>query len=334
MKRMLVLLALCVITITASSAQLDNKSYPGHKIKVKLGDGLSMKFVEIYPGKFVMGASLDSSYEDPVYNDINNERPTRVVQITKGFYISQYEVTQAQYQKVMGNNPSLYKPGFRGIPGYPQPAGYKDTSNLPVEEVNWYDAVNFCNALSIQQGLTPCYTTHGGRTKIKYPDKVKCSWTAKGFRLPTEAEWEYCCRAGTTTKYWWGNDDKENVVGGGNKAIKAHTWYCRNADRDQWSYKHVEKSGPQPVGTKPANPWGLFDMNGNVSEWCWDYARSGYSEVVNTHIDPRGPTHGHARITRGGSWAGNAFCARSAFRYEEEVTEKSCCNGIRVILVK
>lgn len=217
------------------------ESVPWKKsLDINLGDGVRMKMVLIRPGSFVMGSE----------NGGDDEKPVRKVTITQPCYMGVYEVTQAQYEKIMGSNPS----NFKG-------------SNLPVEKVSWNDAKDFCRKLSEKTGQT--------------------------FSLPTEAQWEYACRAGTTTSYCYG--DSENSLGD-------YAWYNGNSG-----------SKTHPVGEKKPNPWGLYDMHGNVWERCEDWFDSEY--YANSPLeDPTGPGSGAYRVVRGGGWCGDARICRSAYR--------------------
>jgi formylglycine-generating enzyme required for sulfatase activity len=181
-----------------------------------------------------------------------------------GFYMSKYEVTQKEWQEVMGDNPSSFK-----------------GDKLPVENVSWYDAVAYCNKRSVKENLTPAYTVDG--------TNVTWNRNANGYRLPTEAEWEYACRAGTTTRYYSG------------ASVDSAGWYYSNSGNKT-----------HEVGTKQANPWGLYDMSGNVWEWCWDWYGS-YSSGAQT--DPLGASSGAGRVSRGGSWNYNGLSLRSALRF-------------------
>jgi formylglycine-generating enzyme required for sulfatase activity len=212
-------------------------------------------FVRIQGGTFTMGSPATEA--DRIDNEVQH-------QVTVGsFYMGKYEVTQREYQALMGTNPSWFK-----------------GDNLPVERVTWYDAVNYCNALSRKEGLKPAYTVSG--------TNVTWYFSANGYRLPTEAEWEYACRAGTTTPYSSGS----SVDGAG--------WYGSNSG-----------STTHPVGTKQANAWGLYDMHGNVWEWCWDL----YGAYPNgSQTDPLGASSGPTRVIRGGSWGNNGQYLRSAWR--------------------
>lgn len=204
-------------------------------------NSVEMKLVWIEPGEFQMGLK---DYEEPVH----------LVKLTKGFWMGQFEVTQDQYQGVMGTNPSEYKGG-----------------NRPVEQVSWNDAMEFCRKLGFKEGKT--------------------------YRLPTEAEWEYACRAGTTTIFSFG-DSVGRLWQYGNYCDASNTSEYRSSVRDK---KHNDKYGnTSPVGSFAPNPWGLYDMHGNVWEWCSDWYERGYrSEAVT---DPTGPKNGKTRVLRGGCW--------------------------------
>ncbi len=205
-----------------------------------------LEMVLIPAGSFTMG-SPDS--EQDRYSD---EGPQHQVTISKSFYMGKYEVTQAQWEAVMGNNPSYYS-------GKP---------NNPVEQVPWNDCLEFIAKLN-QMDLGT-------------------------FHLPTEAEWEYACRAGTTERFYWGDDLYYSQ-------INDYAWYSGNNS----------PSGTKEVGTKLPNPWGLFDMSGNVNEWCQD-TYSGYSSTPE--IDPVVTNSGNFRVLRGGSWCNDAWQCRSADR--------------------
>ncbi|MHC6204686.1 formylglycine-generating enzyme family protein [Breznakiellaceae bacterium SP9] len=234
---------------------------------------VEIDMVSITGGSFMMGSPEN---EPGRYNDEVQHRVT----ITKPFYMSKTEVTQKDYQALMGSNPSYFK-----------------GDNLPVESVSWYDAAAFCNALSIHEGLTPAYTING--------TSVTWNQSANGYRLPTEAEWEYACRAGTTTPYSSGS------------SVDNAGWYYSNSG-----------SKTHPVGTKQANAWGLYDMHGNVYEWCWDWY-SAYSSGDQT--DPSGAASGSYRVLRGGSWCNSAQILRSAYRDFNTPTGSNGISGFRLV---
>ena len=174
------------------------------------------EMVCIPKGEFLMGA-LEADEDAYDY-----EKPRHNVTLTRDFLMGKYPVTQALWENVMGSNPSKFK-----------------GSKRPVEQVSWFDAVAFCNKLSEKEGLDPCYTITG--------ERVMCNWNAKGYRLPTEAEWEYSAHAAGSFKYS-GGDTVDEVA-----------WYSENSESETHS-----------VGQKKPNGFGLYDMSGNIFEWVWD----------------------------------------------------------------
>ena len=195
------------------------------------------------------------------------------------FYIDRNLVTQAEYESVMGENPSRWKAG-----------------DNPVEQVRWSDAVRYCNKRSAGEGLQPCYDLETWR----------CNFQANGYRLPTEAEWEYACRAGTKTAYYFGDNESK---------LSDHAWFEDNAG-----------GKPRPVGGKPANPWGLYDMHGNVWQWCNDFYQVDYYQQ-SPEKDPRGPKAGETKVVRGGAWKFSADSCRSGYRYNENPGYADVCFG-------
>jgi len=272
--------------------------------EIDLGGGIKMNFAQIPAGTFQMGEVF---YNEPVHQ----------VTISRAFYMGQYEVTQAHYKQLMGTNPSYFTAT--------QTTGYTNTDNQPVEQVSWFDAVRFCNALSENQGLTPCYTNQSSNTTIADNDTVTCNWSATGYRLPTEAEWEYACRGGTTSTYYWGSDTSETT-------IKQYAWYQLNSNPSYWTTPHADKGGIQPIGTKLANAFGLYDMLGNVSEWAWDSYGS-YSS--NAQIDPKGADSNSSPVYRGGGWGAPNGNLRSADRIaSNRPTDGNAVIGFRVCRTK
>jgi formylglycine-generating enzyme len=218
-------------------------------------------------GTFTMGDTAGGGKSD--------EKPTHQVTLSS-FYLGKYEVTQKQWQEVMGNNPS-----------------FKKGDNFPVDQVSWYECVKFCNKLSQKENLTPCYTidsTHVAPTNLNTPFKiitfyktnrnVTVNWNANGYRLPTEAEWEYAAKGGKKSK---------GYKYSGSNDIGSVAWY----DGDS-TYTTIQG------GQKKANELGLYDMSGNVLEWCWDwYDENYYSKSLASN--PKGAADGATRVTRGGS---------------------------------
>jgi formylglycine-generating enzyme required for sulfatase activity len=221
------------------------------------------------------------------------------------FYISKYEVTQREYQEIMGNNPS----NFKG-------------SDLPVEQVNWYDAIEYCNKRSERDGLIPAYTINKIRSdpgNLSGFDTIRwqVTWdrTANGYRLPTEAEWEYACRANTRTAFNTG----ANII----------TSLANFDGNNPYSGpKGIYREKTLPVGTFSPNAFGLYDMHGNVREWCWDWYGTYYPEI---RVSPSGPTTGSYRVARGGSWYDSAIHLRSSYRDAYAPSYENNYLGFRIV---
>jgi formylglycine-generating enzyme required for sulfatase activity len=218
-------------------------------------------FVLIPAGTFMMGSPDDEKGRD------KDESPQHQVTISRPFYMQTTEVTQGQWQKVMGNNPSHF--GNCG-------------DNCPVELVSWNDAQEFIRKLNDMEGT----------------DK---------YRLPTEAEWEYAARAGTTTRYYAGDSENDLLKTG---------WYVLNSG-----------GKTRPVGKKPPNAWGLYDMLGNVWEWCQDWLGNYPSGSV---VDPEGPSSGFQRVWRGGGWSGYSAGSRTANRFKGRPEQRVFITGFRL----
>ena len=240
-------------------------------------------WVEIPAGRFLMGSPIDEPdhFEDETQHE---------VVLSRGFWLQPTPVTQAEWRALMGNNPSE----FGG------------SEALPVETVSWYDAVSYCNALSRHFALPECYefrNVKGRQGEDGYRAKVIWHQEVIGIRLPTEAEWEYACRAGTSGPFT-GGGLKKRLFGGftlDEAHLQRYAWYSENSGNET----HV-------VGQKQANAWGLYDMHGNVWEWVWDR----YDEYPSGKVlDPVGPASGSYRVYRGGCWRSNICGARSAARY-------------------
>jgi formylglycine-generating enzyme required for sulfatase activity len=242
-----------------------------------------MTFALIPAGDFVMGSAEGD----------DDEKPPHPVTISKPFYLGVHEVTQAEYQAVMGTNPSYFSAGGGGKDNV---AG-QSTDRHPVEQVSWKDAIAFCNALSVRDGLTPYYRSDEGEPL-----------GGDGYRLPTEAEWEYACRARSTTQYSFGDEEAR---------LGEYAWYDGNSDHRT-----------HPVGQKQPNTFGLFDMHGNVWEWCWDgYDKDYYSRSSN--LDPINARPATVRVLRGGSWIIYAAILRSSNRIRYEPTNRNRNGGFR-----
>lgn len=235
------------------------------------------KMVLIPAGEFKMGAD-----DGPV-----DAKPAHLVKVD-AFLMDACEVTQALYEKTMGKNPSRQK-----------------NPRNPVEQVTWSAAVKFCNERSRKEGLTPCYNTNNW----------ECDFSANGYRLPTEAEWEYACRAGTTTRFFFGDRPEE---------LKAYAWFDGNS-----------QSHPHNVGQKKTNAWGLYDMTGNVWEWCNDFYGVKYYKTSPAE-NPRGPKEGEKRVLRGGAWSSKVEDCSCTVRNCDEAGFTDVCltmdsNGFRCV---
>jgi len=273
----------------------------GAGAQVEVYNSIGMKMCLIPPGEFLMGspqAEIDqlvqTTSDEHIKNIYRGQGPEHRVQLTKAFYLGCHEVTQQQYQDLMGVNPSGFAPNGSGkgaVEGL-------DTSLHPVETVSWFDAVDFCNKLSEKEGLPPCYSRDGGAVTLL---------AGRGYRLPTEAEWEYACRGGTTTLWSFGDNEQDTP--------KHARFRANGADRTH------------PVGQLEANPYGLYDMHGNVWEWCWDWFGQ-YPAVPFS--DPTGSAVGNRRVLRGGNIVDDPSYARSAFRYVFEPEAKYSHFGFRV----
>ncbi len=240
--------------------------------------GETLEMILIQSGSFQMGSPINERGSLSEAEVISN------VTISQPYFLGEHEVTQAEWGNVMGTNPSQY----RGKP------------DNPVESITWEQAAKFCNVLSRINGYKPVYDEVTWKRK---PD-------ADGFRLPTEAEWEYACRAGTTTRFSFGDAlDASDAGDSFSKTLDKYLWW-RGNNGGSSSYFG---SGTKPVGVKLANPWGLKGMHGNVSEWCEDYwVTERDTEKV---VDPLGPESGSSHVIRGGYFGSYARYCRSASRY-------------------
>jgi formylglycine-generating enzyme required for sulfatase activity len=241
-------------------------------------------FVRIQGGTFLMGSPSNEPESSA------DEGPQHQVTVNS-FYMSRHEVTQREYQEVMGTNPSF----FRG-------------DNLPVDNVSWYDAVEYCNRRSEREGLTTAYTIDRSRSDPNnHSERDTVRWlitwnrNANGYRLPTEAEWEYACRAGTVTPFSTGNNITTSLA----------NYDGRHPYNGSYNASGTSMERTTPVGSFAPNPWGLYDMHGNVFEWCWDWYGN-YSSGAQDN--PQGAVSGSGRVMRGGSWSQGGWTIRSAYR--------------------
>jgi len=242
-----------------------------------VGEKLGIKMIAIPSSNFQMGADIEDDQTDSV--SITYMRPVHTVYLDR-FEMSETEITQRQYKAIMQSNPSIT---------------FGDS--LPVNNVTWFDAARFCNRLSDYYQLDRCYNE----------DSWECDFTKNGFHLPTEAEWEYACRAWTRTPYYTGETVDDLGRAG---------WYLQNSN-----------VAVQPVRRKEANVWGLFDMHGNVEEWCndWFYAYGDWPEK-----NPRGAINGVEKVIRGGSVRSRYYECWSFFRRKLKPTMLHGTFGFRV----
>jgi formylglycine-generating enzyme required for sulfatase activity len=249
--------------------------------------------VHIPGGSFTMGVTS---------GDTDANAPSITVTVSP-FYIQQTETTQAQWDEVRIWGLSN---GYTDLP-----TGDGKAANHPVQRVSWWNVVKWCNARSEKEGLTPVYTVSGAVMKTGETDP-EANWIANGYRLPTEAEWEKAARGGVSGKRFpWGTDTISHAQA--NYSGFLHPYDQSWIDRYHPSYSAGGTPYTSPVGSFAANGFGLFDMSGNVWEWCWDWY--GASSYVNGASDPKGAASGTYRVLRGGSWNGSARFSRAADRY-------------------
>ncbi|MBY0232690.1 MAG: SUMF1/EgtB/PvdO family nonheme iron enzyme [Gemmataceae bacterium] len=253
-----------------------------------LVNSAGMEFALIQPGTFVMGTPED---EEGRYDD---EGPAHAVTITRPFWMGRHTVTQAQFRARMGRNPSCFSPDGDGAAAV---AGL-DHGTLPAERVTWHEAARFCARLS---ALGP--EKKAGRV----------------YRLPTEAEWEYACRAGSAGPFACGEELTSALA----NFDGTRPYGTRKKG------KHLQRTSP--VGSYPPNAWGLYDMHGNVWEWCHDWFDRDYY-AISPASDPPGPATGEEKVLRGGSYYYIGSSCRAAIRLDREPDARSNLDGFRVVL--
>lgn len=265
----------CVIVIAVALAVSCTRIEPSNSTPVApdvvttAGD---FEMVLIPAGTFRMGSDKGEKDEMPVHEVF-----------VDAFLMDRCEVTQEQWARLAEGNEWL-----------PNDPSHFKGSNLPVEMVSWDRAALFCNERSRDEGLTPCYDEDTG----------ECNFDADGYRLPTEAEWEYACRAGSSTAFCFGDDAQ---------MLGDYAWFADNAGKKT-----------HEVGTKRPNAWGLYDMHGNVAEWCHDFYDESYYQTSPPR-NPRGPADGERYVLRGGAWNCRAAACRSARRVGEDPGFADAC---------
>jgi formylglycine-generating enzyme required for sulfatase activity len=221
------------------------------------------------------------------------------------------EVTQEQYASVVKYNPSTY-----------------NDPRLPVESVTWFDAIRYCNLLSKQEGFDTIYRYD--QIRAENAVNLECHWEKSGYRLPTNDEWELAFRADSATLYFWGDDTSDN-------SAKKYAWFGKSADSAQWTNPHAQLVGPQPVATLLPSAWQLYDMAGNLYEWCWDWNTSEASKP-NPRIDYKGANicelcaGRYMRIVRGGYWMGSKNELQLTSTAASPVERRSNNIGFRTVL--
>jgi len=269
-KKYVIINTIAIMILTSTSAYGDSTSDPQPETDRQPITG---ELIQVECGTFIMGSTNDSDKAKPVH------------QVTvQPFYIGKYEVTQKEWKDVMGTNASHY-----------------NGDNLPVEMITWHDAIEYCNKRSVKEGLTPAYTVNG--------QNVTWNKKADGYRLPTEAEWEYAARGG--------NNGSAEFIYSGSNTVDDVAWYSENSGNKT-----------HEVGQKKPNDLGLYDMSGNVWEWCWDWYE-GYPNEPQT--DPSGALTGSTRIPRGGPYYDGASQQRVAYRGAREPSYLYNSIGLRVV---
>lgn len=263
---------------------------PNCRVRVTAHDGTTPPappgMAYIPGGPFQMGDNLDG---------LTDAMPVRNVQVD-AFFMDKTEVPKALWQNVQT---------WGNANGYSIGGGAFKADAHPTHSMSWHEAVRWCNARSQKEGLTPCYYTDAAQTvvyKSGYPDFQNdwVKWSASGYRLPTEAEWEKAARGGATgRRYPWGNSI---TVANANYSVSGNPWATGS---QPWT---------SPVGSYPANDFGLFDMAGNLWEWTWDWYASSYYGTAGNNDNPHGPVSGSYRVFRGGNWSFDSNTCRAATR--------------------
>jgi formylglycine-generating enzyme required for sulfatase activity len=289
------------------------------------------KWIQAYPPGFLKPEMMDVQ-GNPSWS--NNSKTVNI----PSFKMSKTEVTQAQFEYVMGTNPSYFKCGNNDDNSYAKKGG--PTSALPVEYVSWYDAITYCNKLSIREGRDICYTIDNGNVHLTTREDwegsvtiptsdnddwnaVKCDFSKNGYRLPTDSEWEYAAR---------GKNGADNYTYAGSNDICAVAWYFGNNNANTTCTNPGSGiHGTKPVAMKTANNLDLCDMSGNVFEWCWNWYNESGDFPKDTPTGKVQSSGGSDRVLRGGCWNySESYCRVSNRNYAYPYTRNSGV-GIRVV---
>jgi formylglycine-generating enzyme required for sulfatase activity len=298
------------ITVTVSDGSLSASD----TFLLTVNSAAPTGFALIPQGAFTMGDSLDGL----------SDAPTRTVTLD-AFYMGKYEVTKAEWDEVRTWGLSN---GYSDLA-----AGSGKASNHPVQRITWYMMVKWCNARSQKEGLTPAYYTNDAQTTIYKTGSVNVTnaqvkWSASGYRLPTEAEWEKAARGGLSGKRFpWGDTISHSQA---NYFAASGYSYYDSSSGNNYHPTYATGSAPytSPVGAFAANDYGLYDMAGNVWEWCWDWYGT---YAAGSQTNPRGTTSGTGRVFRGGSWNGFAYYGRVAYRDYYDPAGTNYGIGFRVL---